>query len=326
MFMSKNVRLRMMDFQLAGGKDVFLRNSAFDLSPAINAILDRVEKVRSHLNGRPLVVLMGEDHRISSHIILQLLTLSKLHRKYKRDVGFSAELPYNVAIPLWMQRGHSIEEAKIILSGDSDGQLSLKEILNRELSIDAIQSHGALWNHCLTKGISTCFADAAEHPKNGSWIDWEDEKVREAASIGHLNGISHLNATTSVGVDVRNIFMSKQVASHMKCSGIQVMVMGVGAAHIFGLQEKYEFEGSLARHFERANIPFIAIMPFGRALSIHQIPTEASRFFGHTIGIVGMDETSFPMEKIGGTLKEEADYISAIIQSSGELARAPMPI
>ena len=319
--MFKTTHLKIADFTQAGGETLNLRNSPFNLSPITSTILSRAKKVRENLNGRPLVILMGEQHCVASHVLAQLLTISEMHAKYKiNKAAFATELSYNSAMPLLTGGGgYSEEGAKALIANDDNGLMSLQRILKMGGWKNAPFSQATLLNHCLAKSIPTCLADAATLPEDRFLMDCDDPYIRDYLAQKGKDMVSVMRADSLLGIEIRNHFMVARVQKFIEKTNATTVVMGVGNDHIFGLRNQYMFETSLANLFHKAAMDFMVVVPFGNHISIQRLPDEAVQFFPQTIGVIGMDEKEFA----GYSKKSEIPYIQKVIRASGRSSHAP---
>ena len=266
----------------------------FDLRPAVTSIIDRIEKVRKHLNGRPMVVLMGEDHYVSSHVLLQYLTLTYLKRQNITNISMGVEIPSNMPKFSLSQKGNNDEEIENILNQDETGEISLSEILGAQNIFGAAPiSQQSLLRYCLDKSIATCFADAAVLEQDSDILDLEDSRNKSMIQAHMLQDMPSHNSLEPEGVIFRNLFMFDRIKTHMAEVGAKLTILKVGAAHIWGSGDKFKFKGSLAQLFGAANIPFITVLPFGNSFSIEEVPPEAQKYFWQTIAVDRYERRAF---------------------------------
>lgn len=321
--MFNSAHFKMADFTKAGGENVVLTKAPYNLSPVVATIIARATEVRKNLNGRPLVIMMGEDHSVSSHVISQLLTISEMQQRYKiNKAAYAVELPYNHVVPLLtIVDGDSDDTARTKIENDHTGNMSLNRILKMGGWYNASFSQISLLNHCLSKSIPTCFADAATLPDDRFLMDCEDPFVRQYLVEKGKDMANVLRSDSPFGVEIRNHFMVNRVQSLIKNTNATTVVMGVGNDHIFGVRNQLMFDASLANLFYKAAMDFMVVIPFGKHIPIQQLPHEALEFFPQTIGVLGMDEKEF----LGNAKKSELAYIQKIVTASGRASKVPSP-
>lgn len=299
----------------SGGDVVPLHQNPYDLRPAVTAIVERIEKVRASLNGKPLIVLMGESHEIAAHSVLTTLTLRALHRQNPSKIAFGVELPYDVIIAdLLYNNRHTPEEAAGLMMSDYDGQLNLRTYLDYIASDMATLSHRMTLEFCQSKEISTCFADAAMSKDDDNYIDLQDPYNIDVfqKKIENLN-TDRVNARSPMGVALRNIIMQERLTTHLRYSGADTMIVSCGAAHVWGDGRNDEYEHSLAAFFHEAGTPCLSVLPIGRIIPPEIIPDDAATSFADSVIITGLIEKAF-FEKMSA---HEITHIEKIMSASG---------
>ena len=257
-----------------------LRPAVDEIMSAVNWILDRIPE------DVPLVILAGEDHWRSIHVVLQQVVLAEC-LKSKIPVALGFELAHDYADRL-------VESGKII---SFDAFNFSKEVKNYAAYQSyptklAPLAHKALLSFCLRNGISTSFNDLSVKGSGSSWkINLEDDFTRAmfAEAFGsELN--EDVSPTKSNGINLRNRAIVSNAMSHIKRARSRLYVQATGSAHVFGYEDfGWPYDESLCKKFFEEGCAVLPVLPESSAeFSGFSFPPDASEALQQSIIIKGL--------------------------------------
>ena len=137
--------------------------NSYDLRPVATAIMDRIHQaVQANTSGKPVVVIMGEEHPKPSHRLLQQAILHLSQESGLKPV-YHFEYGHHLLEKFLRQRAGFIpEEIDRLKSKDANGHLLLRafKAYHDPMRYSPCASDN-LFGFCLNRGISVSFTDAA---------------------------------------------------------------------------------------------------------------------------------------------------------------------
>lgn len=231
------------NLRVAGATLISCAANPCDLRPAVAGIMARIESVRASLRtGQKLVVVLGETHAVASHRMLQALLLARLHEKGVSGNGTrlaaGVELPHNFMVT----KLADLKQPSLppVLQKHFDRHIGnaglIRAFLDDNPLIEAPQSKAFLFNVIGARGISLRFNDVAvRYGNRGSQMGVPYLDERDGATRALLNGESlPVYCEDSLGVNLRNKFMAKNVTAHLQAINSDVYIHMAGSAHILG--------------------------------------------------------------------------------------------
>lgn len=325
---------------------IFCTRNPFDLRPAVDGILAAIERRRQTTDGKPLVVLMGENHNLPSHHMLQLMVIKKLCQD-DQSLAYGIELPHNwLGTMLAAKTARKISRDVItnLEKMDSNGRRILTMVLAFTRGINSPVSHFTSQNFIRQKGLSVCFNDAAETGyKNFEplppGLDPEDPHLRNILERYSWENIGqNVDPRTPEGVSLRNIVLMENICTHAKNAKAKVYIQQCGMNHLFGRLGASNYEDSLGAKFMKAGIPFLSVFinTLGNEFDKYELPPEIvknSIVIGDLPGdSYQLKPFDFKWDKLGdfdlenvGRLTAEATFIHRIAMNSSTEWNVFMP-
>ena len=240
---------------------------SFDLRPIVNVLEADIENALATTDGN-IIVLMGEEHKTSAHILMQKLLLARLHKK-GIPFAFGFEYPHNALDTTLKALANSWPDdlgPADLSQADQDGEATLKTMLAFTIDTMAPDTRASLMGFCLKNNISTRFNDAA----------CDDD--------GNLTP-ENIDPKSPAGMAVRNIKMVANAKAHMRAKSVRLYIQHCGNKHIFGCTEKrYAYSTSLYSLFSQTEgATVIAFKPTAGPLKLNTLPKPAHTRLGQTI-------------------------------------------
>lgn len=306
-----------------GATCISCRNDLDDLRPAADIIIRTAYNLRKRLpENQPLVILMGEEHDISAHNILEQLVLQRALKIWGRDnFTFATEQVRNMWGILAKDLTSMDIPGEIYYNSndyDIDGRASLSSFLGCMESEYSPVANDCLKNFCYQKGIKTIFNDASRRKscrnaepqahdslfEQESYLDLDDplnKKVLEEyrkirAKNGNIFSEISISSTSREGIAVRNMVMAQTALNHARIHEAPVIIQQVGREHLYGNdKENVPFEESLYHIFNRSGAAVLPVFIITKPeSSFFRMPGRAlSEAMQHSIVIEGMNQERY---------------------------------
>lgn len=297
----------------SGAEMVSCASQPMNLQTAVSAIMERIEAVSASLNGRPLVVLIGENHELPAHKILQTLLLQKLHARKTQGLACGMEVagntPARVIERIVENATLSPEEKYRLNTDDPSGQDALSAYLAYINPTPAPVSRHTHLEFCRSAGIPTRFTDAAETISED--LDSKDPvtgKIMKDNPPGWRDSVRGHEGTGSYDFKIRNLVMAHEAQKHLQQVGAQLYIQQSGVAHTLGSKpHKSAYQDSLHARFKEAGVDTLSVLLTSRMFNLGDIPSEASSHLSECIVVTNIDEKT-----VGKYDGDEAEYIRAL--------------
>jgi hypothetical protein len=287
-----------------------------DLRPALDGL---EAMIRERARRGPVVVLLGEDHRMPTHVALpQALMTRLMGGASPLSLACGMEYPHNFLENILEQGyGHAIPPALRgqIAAADGDGQKLARAFRAKVTPDFAPVTYRNLVKFCRVSGISLRFNDAA---LNNGYLDHRDEVTRAMLPTqAQKNGDDKIENAKSLGVAIRNRIIAAHIITHLRDTGAEVYIQSCGADHLFGDRrsgiEKLEYNDSLSALFTAAAIDAFAVLPTGPYSKLDTIPFKAGAALKAGAVIDGLSPRKFFDDDTG-----EAAFLAEISRRSGD--------
>lgn len=293
-----------------------------DLRPAVDGLMSRIENVSKSLReGQPLVILMGEQHNLPSHIMLQHLLLDRLRKSAASRVAVGFEEPRNLPDVI-LNKGFDINTRHVppgaLMAADRDGYKSLSAALALWNPDDAPLSVLSLFDFC-RQNFSSRFNDAAKVCGPSGFINRIDKKDPATSAVMTRLGMDCggiLSPISPPGLKLRNIMMAESAMTHIRESGARLYIQRCGRTHIFGdIKGGHHYQDSLTALFADAGaavLPVFVDIPKFDAEQTLQTAFKAPET-RHTMIVKNLCDKEFMDTKSDG----EAGFINELARHSG---------
>lgn len=281
---------------------------------AAAAILARREALdREGREDAPLVVLAGEKHGVSAHIVYHMLILRRLLESGQK-IAVGLERPYDFLPFMFFQTEKRRKDQSVaaeILRRDLSGEVALKTDLLCFNVRHAVHAGAAFTRFLLDRRIPSALLDVAE---TDSAIDVRDPFA--AASLKRCFGFvaEGIRCRSLDGICVRNDHMMRKARIFARETGARILFQRGGAGHAAGYRDM-EAEYSLSHRFRRAGIPFFALLPLCRDFSVSDLPPNHNLKKGDVLVAQGIPEDIFEWDGLAPVL--EADYVNGLLERAG---------
>jgi len=277
-------------------------NNSKDLRPAADILVNRAMEMRREIqDDAPLVILVGEHHKITSQKEFQHLVLARF-LEAGVNFTFNVELPFN-----FLEMAHTIfpEELKYrICDFDYKGRAALSTYVGCFKPGNTPEAELDLMAFCYNSGLSVNFNDAA---RTGCfrYLDLnEPENKSFARKTWWFESGSHYVWNPNV-MSHRNRTMVSRALKHARRA--PVIIQQAGADHIFGSEiSKYDYKHSLCAQFKAAGAHVLPVFMTSKLniCGINLIPVEAFTDLSRSVIIDGLNEEFF--DRQGRPLSETA--------------------
>lgn len=298
---------------------------ATDLRPQADAILDTaIERLAKATPKRPLIIVLGETHDISSHLVLHELILDRLAPLVKgagKKLAFGYEWDHN-----WLSRAVSNATYGDVSSDlqqcfnidDTKGTRAIKSLLAVHNFEDAPVAFKNLMMYLLKSGIPVRMDDAALGPDARGQIDTSDTTTRNAAQTMKLDPAEAINSNSAQGFALRNLVMARNALRHVADTGASVYILGTGGEHVLGnAAQDLAYDTSLYHNLRALGadvLPVLLASPNERKDIV--LSDQASQALAQSgLVIEGLAETGFTYGK--DSPAKEGEYIRKICRDSG---------
>lgn len=305
------------------GTVVNCKPNPYDLRPAVAAILEAIDARRKTLaKGQKIVVLMGEEHATSSHILLQLFLIDALRKRGERFT-VSIEQPHN----LW-KYNKALPDAGYIF--DPAAACALSKFLAFYAADVCPVSHRKFYQYLLNNKNLVVFSDAARKESAGKrFLDQADPITRlfiqRHASNQETSSQKEISTgPNSPGTKIRNHMIVDLTLGHANRHEADLVIFCGGSNHILG----YDFPGfpelgkepystSLTSLFKQVCALPIPVMPESYLIGFQSsigLEHDALRQLESSIYIGGMKKDKFG-EKYQNELLEDL-FIKNVLEAS----------
>ncbi|QQG37194.1 MAG: hypothetical protein HYS17_05380 [Micavibrio aeruginosavorus] len=296
-----------------GAEIISCTSQPMNLRPAVAAIVERIEKVSASLNERPLVVLVGENHELPSHKILQTLLLQKLNTRRPRGLAYGMEIagttPARVIETIETGARLTPEEKYRLNTDDPSGQTALITYLAYINPASAPVARHTQLDFCRRAEIPTRFTDAAETASED--LDAKDPitgQIMKDNPPGWRDSTQGQEGTSAYDFKIRNLVMTHEAQKHLQQTGAQLYIQQAGVAHILGSKpHKSGCQDSLHARFKDAGFDTLSVIMTSKPFDLGDLPAEARRHMSECVVVTGLDEKT-----VKGYDGDEAEYIKAL--------------
>lgn len=301
----------------AGAQIVSCAPNPMDLQPALTAIMQRIKDVSASLNGRPLVVLVGENHEMPSHKILQTLLLKKLRESHPDNMACGVEVPGNKLGEIVSSVGGdnlTAAEKRQLNTEDPSGQKAIGAYLAYINPLSAPVARHTQLDFCRSAHIPTRFTDAAETAAQD--LDASDPltgKIMKAHPPGWRDNATGSEGTGAYDLKIRNLVMTAEAQEHLKQVGAGLYVQQAGVAHILGSKiHKSGYSDSLQARFRQAGFDTLSILITSKEFDLKDIPVlDLPADLSRCLIIKDTDGKT-----VKGYHGDESEYIKALLKKS----------
>lgn len=301
----------------SGAEVVSCAANSMDLQPALSAIMQRIENVSASLNGRPLVVLIGENHELPAHKILQTLLLTKLHGQRPDKIACGMEISGNKLgqiVSCIENKNLTSAEKREISTQDPSGQMALSAYLAYINPLSAPVARHTQLAFCRSSKIPTRFTDAADNSAED--LDSEDPvtgAIMKAHPPGWRDNDKGTEGTGAYDLKIRNLVMTAEAQKHIQETGAQLYIQQAGVAHILGSKiHKAAYKDSLQARFKQAGFDTLSVIVTSKDFDLKDIPAfELPTDLSDCLFIGNIDE-----KRVRGYDGDEGEYIKALLKRS----------
>lgn len=273
----------------------------YDLRPAVEGIVARVEQVSHHLrtigSDQKIVLIMGEDHERASNVLLQAGVLKSLYEKHRLVFGYEAEHSFLGTFLTDYLEGdeYDLNTQEILMLSKLDGTGSQAIKTHLALCEDKYshQTIKSLFSSVLQMKIPFIFSDAATC---GDHLDKKDPITRAfmGGIAGHMNRMtSNIPTISPKGVDIRNRVMAHLTSKFIEQHDVNLAVQQCGVAHLLGFNPDHGFRGSLTHHFIKAGHFAIPVFLQQNDVTLDDIPEESFEALSQGVFIEGLADDTF---------------------------------
>ncbi|PCI00332.1 MAG: hypothetical protein COB76_03760 [Alphaproteobacteria bacterium] len=201
---------------------------------AAQPVINRILEIKSADPKAKIIVNVGEYHTIPTHTLMNAAILQGLINLNLSTIHAS-EFPHNTLLSVHAEQSgtkRTERNRKILEKNDPDGIITLKANTVYRETRHTIQTTRMLHHFCLENHIPSVFTDTSRQEHDGETV--LDTKDNQTKKLCERN--KGIDAVSSRGMALRNHFMTQNQIHALKNK--DVLVQHVGAAHIFGQQEK----------------------------------------------------------------------------------------
>jgi hypothetical protein len=275
----------------------------YNLAPAAAAISEAVkcamdEETAKGERGKPIVLIMGEEHKTPTHKLLKAMVIEHL----------------------------DIQAKKIIFAMEAD------YTTNRRTPSYTTLSSYILNQTTHQKGLPIIFNDAArlEENKNNEYAT----TLKQNDSLNKIS-IDHYCKNNSIHIDkpidlklpaamaIRNHFMATYATHHLQKQNSKIVIQSTGAAHVLGNADKeFKFKHSLAQCYINLGYRVITVLPDLSDKINFRIPEDSFRHKNiQTIQVKGLADHTFSYDVYSfiknSLYNQERQVIEKISNASG---------
>jgi hypothetical protein len=221
----------------------------YDLLPIVNALVDQIRSA-DLISGKPVIVLMGEEHELAASQLLQIALLKAL-KDIKMGAPYGLEYPDNT---LTSMKDHFkvVADAQTAKGFWSNAQAKRAfDIRSLMMLMEHPKFHYRA-RFCLKENISVAFNDAAESERSEYMLDPHDADVSKALHDLEYQDVKNLSRKRPDMVHVRNLVIARNIVKNLEtfAQKPQVYVQMLGAYHVLGqesdnIMERYPYHESV---------------------------------------------------------------------------------
>lgn len=287
--------------------------------------MDRIHQaVQGNTSGKPVVVIMGEEHPKPAHRLLQQAILHLSQESGLKPV-YHFEHEHNLLERVLRTKANfelSNQQLSELKLKDVSGHLLLRAIKTHEPMQYSPRAADNIFGFCIDNGISVSFTDAA---KKTIYIDSDERflNLRDRATQNFAAGFLERSlsedeeisvASSPEGMAIRNNMMCQNSLKSAADTKLDIIIHHCGTHHAVGdARYGFSYEDSLAKRFRDKGCPVLVVYPDTNNMS-ENIPAEAGQQLVNTLLIKDLPNQSFakndPMEKW---------EVDRIISASGDL-------
>lgn len=300
-------------------------DNPLDLRPAVDALEKRIREHAVNDPDNPLIVIMGENHTIPTHVALQQALMARLsdpnnpHGPRLRIAG-SVELPHNMIDNiLGEQKPGSVEvpadiRAPIAAEPNPDKRfyLAYQTALSQDPNRAPYTHRNAIaWAE--KNGVSIRPTEPAWQPTEKNYdLDRTDritdETIKREAP-GHVSGVApeisdtsqpqEQDATNAFYMRIRNVVAHDQVYAHIDKEKPNVYFMFSGQSHVLGIKPKKgsainaPYEDSLNNLFVKDGKPTLPVLLIQSDDDLKELPAGAHEALKNGVYIKGLSPRRF---------------------------------
>ncbi len=216
-----------------------------DLRPALDALEAEIIR-RAPTPEKPLVVIMGEEHTMSVHHMLQQGLMARLLNTVSPlPIALGMEVPHNlleIAAYDVLRYKRRPDMHEMLGTVDRDGRNFLRVMragfVRTPYAPVAFQNRMAF---CQKYQVSVRGHDMAYVANHGSYcLNQKDPLTRAMVeSRAPLLAGDQIDAESVRGISLRNQFMAARTIDHMRETGAAVYILTCGAYHVLGMRAGY---------------------------------------------------------------------------------------
>ncbi len=249
-------------------KKEYAKQSRYDLRPYADIIVEKALKRLKETPDKPLILMLGEDHYVLSHPVIQMLVLKKL-KDHGVDIAFGKEFEHNNLAKNFYRKVKGVQEKEslsaFIAENDLNGSLSLKSYIAFGNFVSNAYSHKTLLNFILKEKIPNRFNDTATI---GTQLNNDDPQTKRAIKDLYPENIEDdLNVREAQAIHIRNHMMVQNAIAHTKKTRPRVYVQHCGAAHLIGSKkDQFLYQHSLTTLFKDMGYSVLVVPLLRRTL------------------------------------------------------------
>ncbi len=288
--------LSLDDVEKAGATVISCADNPYDLRPALEGIITRVEQVRASLRkDQPLFILIGEDHGMDAHRTLPAMlmeTLISSKGMNSESLALGMEFPHSMLgsiLDKCFKQPLSLLDRAKVSAKDPRGEHLLSAFL---AACDAPVAHHTLFNFCREKNISVRAIDIPiVHGSSPKTLDSDDPTARDLIERHAPQWIGKsVAAEGQTGVDLRNLAMLEHAEIHARDAGAKIYMLQCGKGHLF---ENPSCSKTLTARFSEAGAAVLSVFMSDSLYGVDKIsPRALDTLAGHVI-ITGMAQNKF---------------------------------
>jgi len=308
------------------GAELVLENP-YDLQPAIDALMERVEQTRAALPDKKLVIPIGEYHNLYSHDRFQAEFIKALAMQYPGQLACGSEREHNYeADSLQNMKQDTAEERQAYRDVQRDiyvEDVRYSHLPNLKIEISKVLSISRGMNDAAYVTRRVPLEVRHSDSRQGSFfrgipeIDYCDLSDKETydfvqSMYGYVPPqdtlIRYSEIDLSVmreGLKVSNGFMAHKIGQHFTDSAAHIYVQNCGAGHLAGDLEVdgYGYKDGLVYALEKKGYAVLPVL-LG---SIWKVPPEGrGAMYEKGVIVRGLDDSTDPDEE------EKARYDAAM--------------
>jgi hypothetical protein len=202
----------------------------------------QIARKNARKTGRPLVILIGEEHTKPADHIFKALLINKLQAA-GYPISVALELPHDTLYTLYRDHYRDLYDVPVsetVLKRmkhlDKSGHLTLKANFGIGGMMHAPISHVFFALFLLHKNLRLQFIDTSHNREGFSeYLDPSDKATRALLTTeGFAREPFSVETTDEAGVRLRNIFMAYSIADEISKNPDQIIFAPMGKLHVLG--------------------------------------------------------------------------------------------